>query len=201
MNKVHVTVEVGEEIFDEASIQILKKKVRELASAGTNEVLEREVRRAVTNEIQSINRSYARTKQMQKYVEDAMKEILAKKTFQDGADEITKKAIKECTEQINKAVEEYKAKSEKVIADFEKKIPERVNEILREALMGGIDTNSDELRQAIEKRVKGQKVLEPELQELSGGKIYYRCPNCHKALFYQGQKFCDDCGKAMKWDG
>ena len=47
--------------------------------------------------------------------------------------------------------------------------------------------------------LKEQGAVEPEVQIQNEIDRIYRCPNCQKALFYQGQKFCDDCGKAVKW--
>lgn len=42
---------------------------------------------------------------------------------------------------------------------------------------------------------------EPEVETLNEIDRIYRCPTCHKSLFYVKQKYCDQCGQAVKWDG
>ena len=48
--------------------------------------------------------------------------------------------------------------------------------------------------------LKEQEAVEPEMIVLNEIDRIYRCPKCHKCLFYEKQKFCDHCGKAVKWE-
>lgn len=44
------------------------------------------------------------------------------------------------------------------------------------------------------------KERNPEVEVLNEIDRLYKCPECHKAFFYQKQRFCDRCGKAVKWE-
>lgn len=48
--------------------------------------------------------------------------------------------------------------------------------------------------------LKEQEPVEPEVEVLNEIDRIYRCPKCHKCLFYEKQKFCDQCGRAVKWE-
>lgn len=77
---------------------------------------------------------------------------------------------------------------------------EKVIDALRNAVVeGGVVKMSTEVRDIIIGLLKRQEASLPEMELFGDAYRAYRCPNCHKALFYQGQKFCDDCGKAVKW--
>lgn len=49
--------------------------------------------------------------------------------------------------------------------------------------------------------LKEQEAVEPEVEVLNEIDRIYRCPKCHKHFFYEKQKYCDQCGQAVKWDG
>jgi len=64
---------------------------------------------------------------------------------------------------------------------------------------GQIDYYADEIREAIT-LLKEQEPVEPEVEVLNEVDRLYRCPKCHKHFFYRKQKYCDQCGQAVKWD-
>ena len=47
--------------------------------------------------------------------------------------------------------------------------------------------------------LKEQEAVEPEVEVLNEIDKLYRCPKCHKHFFYEKQKYCDQCGQAVKW--
>lgn len=47
--------------------------------------------------------------------------------------------------------------------------------------------------------LKEQEAVEPEVDVLDEIDRLYRCPKCHKHFFYKKQKYCDQCGQAVKW--
>lgn len=49
--------------------------------------------------------------------------------------------------------------------------------------------------------LKQQEAVEPEVEVMNEIDRLYRCPKCHKCFFYKKQKYCDQCGQAVKWDG
>ena len=49
--------------------------------------------------------------------------------------------------------------------------------------------------------LKEQEAAAPEVEVLNEIDRLYRCPKCHKCFFYEKQKYCDQCGQAVKWDG
>jgi len=48
--------------------------------------------------------------------------------------------------------------------------------------------------------LKEQEAVEPEVEVLNEIDKLYRCPKCHKHFFYEKQKYCDQCGQAVKWE-
>ena len=48
--------------------------------------------------------------------------------------------------------------------------------------------------------LKEQEAVEPEVEVLNEIDRLYRCPRCHKHFFYEKQKYCDQCGQAVKWN-
>ena len=130
MNKIHVTVNVGDEIFDEAALQILKKKVREVIQSEYSDVINAEVRRIVDNELPNINRSFARTTSVKRAIEDRLESQLAEQAFRDEMDAITKRIVSEYTK---KAVD--------AIADFDKSIPKMMEDILLKNLQNKVFAN------------------------------------------------------------
>ena len=48
--------------------------------------------------------------------------------------------------------------------------------------------------------LKEKEAVEPEVEVLNEIDRLYRCPRCHKHFFYNKQKYCDQCGQAMKWE-
>ena len=48
--------------------------------------------------------------------------------------------------------------------------------------------------------LKEQEAVEPEVEVLNEIDRLYRCPKCHKCFFYEKQKYCEQCGQAVKWD-
>ena len=48
--------------------------------------------------------------------------------------------------------------------------------------------------------MKEQEPVEPEVEFLNEIDRLYRCPKCHKHFFYRKQRFCDQCGQAVKWN-
>ncbi|MBQ9291449.1 MAG: hypothetical protein IJ210_15180 [Clostridia bacterium] len=131
MNKIHVTVNVGDEIFDEAALQILKKKVREQVQCESSDAIKAEVRRMVDSEIHDVNRSFYRTKTIQRAIEDRLESKLAERAFQDEMDAITKRIVSEYTK---KAVD--------AIASFDKSIPKMISDILLKSLQDSIFVNA-----------------------------------------------------------
>ena len=49
--------------------------------------------------------------------------------------------------------------------------------------------------------LKEQEAVEPEVEVLNEIDRLYKCPKCHKHFFYEKQKYCDQCGQEVKWDG
>ena len=47
--------------------------------------------------------------------------------------------------------------------------------------------------------LKEQEAVEPKVEVLNEIDRIYRCPKCHKHFFYEKQKYCDQCGQAVKW--
>lgn len=48
--------------------------------------------------------------------------------------------------------------------------------------------------------MKEQEAIEPEVDVLNEIDRLYRCPKCHKHFLYRKQKYCDQCGQAVKWN-
>lgn len=48
--------------------------------------------------------------------------------------------------------------------------------------------------------LKEQEAVEPEVEVLNEIDKLYKCPKCHKHFFYKKQKYCDQCGQAVKWE-
>ncbi len=48
--------------------------------------------------------------------------------------------------------------------------------------------------------LKEQEEVAPEVEVLNEIDRLYRCPRCYKSFFYEKQKYCDQCGQAVKWD-
>ena len=48
--------------------------------------------------------------------------------------------------------------------------------------------------------LKIQEAVKPEVEVLNEIDRLYRCPRCHKCFFYEKQKYCDQCGQAVKWE-
>jgi len=46
--------------------------------------------------------------------------------------------------------------------------------------------------------LKEQEAVEPEVEVMNEIDRLYRCPKCHKCFFYEKQKYCDQCGQAVK---
>ena len=59
----------------------------------------------------------------------------------------------------------------------------------------------DELKEKYDKLLKEQEAVKPEVEVLNEIDRLYRCQRCHKHFFYEKQKYCDQCGQAVKWDG
>jgi len=57
-----------------------------------------------------------------------------------------------------------------------------------------------ELREDALAMLKEQEAVEPEVEALNEIDRLYRCPRCHKHFFYEKQKYCDQCGQAVKWE-
>ena len=92
---------------------------------------------------------------------------------------------------------------DRVIYDLERcvcKVPDACSDCSkrREGLVP-LECMEELMKDALE-LLKRQEASFPEMELFGNAYRAYRCPNCHKALFYQGQKFCDDCGKAVKWE-
>lgn len=54
-------------------------------------------------------------------------------------------------------------------------------------------------KEMAEELLKEQEAVEPEVEVLNEIDRLYRCPKCHKCFFYEKQKYCDQCGQAVKW--
>ena len=48
--------------------------------------------------------------------------------------------------------------------------------------------------------LKEQEAVKPEIVVLNEIDRLYRCQRCHKHFFYEKQKYCDQCGQAVKWE-
>lgn len=48
--------------------------------------------------------------------------------------------------------------------------------------------------------LKEQEPVEPEVEVLNEIDRLYKCSKCHKHFFYRKQKYCDQCGQAVKWE-
>ena len=48
--------------------------------------------------------------------------------------------------------------------------------------------------------LKEQEAVKPEVEVLNEIDRLYRCQRCHKHFFYEKQKYCDQCGQAVKWE-
>ena len=48
--------------------------------------------------------------------------------------------------------------------------------------------------------LKEQEAVDPEVEVLNEIERLYKCPKCHKHFFYRRQKYCDQCGQAVKWN-
>ena len=48
--------------------------------------------------------------------------------------------------------------------------------------------------------LKGQEAVVPEVEVLNEIDRLYRCSRCRKHFFYRKQKYCDQCGQAVKWE-
>ena len=48
--------------------------------------------------------------------------------------------------------------------------------------------------------LKEQEAVKPEVEVLNEIDRLYKCPRCHKHFFYEKQKYCDQCGQAVKWE-
>ena len=48
--------------------------------------------------------------------------------------------------------------------------------------------------------LKEQEAVEPEVDVLNEIDRLYKCPKCHKHFLYKKQKYCDQCGQAVKWE-
>ena len=48
--------------------------------------------------------------------------------------------------------------------------------------------------------LKEQEAVEAEVEVINEIDRLYRCPRCHKHFFYEKQKYCDQCGQAVKWE-
>lgn len=92
-----------------------------------------------------------------------------------------------------------------------KKVIEGLEWILEDDRFGfGVNWRTGEPRDEYEKAgkiitdtitlLKEQKVVEPEVEVLNEIDRLYRCPKCHKCFFYEKQKYCDQCGQAVKWN-
>jgi len=55
-------------------------------------------------------------------------------------------------------------------------------------------------KEMAEDLLKEQEAIEPEVDVLNEIDRLYRCPKCHKHFFYRKQKYCDQCGQAVKWE-
>ena len=58
----------------------------------------------------------------------------------------------------------------------------------------------DELKEKYDKLLKEQEAVKPEVEVLNEIDRLYRCQRCHKHFFYEKQKYCDQCGQAVKWN-
>lgn len=68
-----------------------------------------------------------------------------------------------------------------------------------ENLVYRVECKADLMRDALA-LLKEQEAVAPELEMLTTIDRIYRCPKCHKCFFYKKQKYCDQCGQAVKWD-
>jgi len=62
------------------------------------------------------------------------------------------------------------------------------------------DSEVQETAKAVLALLKEQEAVEPEAEVLNEIDRLYRCPKCHKCFFYEKQKYCDQCGQAVKWN-
>ena len=60
--------------------------------------------------------------------------------------------------------------------------------------------SSNELAEGYAELLKEQEAINPEVEVLNEIDRLYRCPRCHKCFFYEKQKYCDQCGQAVKWE-
>lgn len=61
------------------------------------------------------------------------------------------------------------------------------------------DSEVQEIAKAALELLEEQETVEPEVDVLNETDRLYRCPKCHKHFFYRKQKYCDQCGQAVKW--
>ena len=64
----------------------------------------------------------------------------------------------------------------------------------------GMDDCVDVLKRRALELLKEQEAVEPEVEVMNEIDRIYRCPKCHKCFFYEKQKYCDQCGQAVKWE-
>jgi hypothetical protein len=62
------------------------------------------------------------------------------------------------------------------------------------------DTYYKSLFNSVLALLKEQEAVEPEIEVLNEIDRLYRCSRCHKHFFYEKQKYCDECGQAVKWE-
>lgn len=72
---------------------------------------------------------------------------------------------------------------------------ERLAVVLDELMPGCAELVRDALS-----LLKEREAVEPEVEVLNEIDRLYRCPKCHKHFFYEKQKYCDQCGQAVKWE-
>ena len=63
----------------------------------------------------------------------------------------------------------------------------------------GIPHLANDALELLEEQEKQNEPLAPEIETQNDVDVLYRCPACHKYLFYRFQKYCCICGQAVKW--
>ena len=60
----------------------------------------------------------------------------------------------------------------------------------------GLGRKMDDIKEALEKQ-KAKKPIEREEEVLGGAETFMVCPACEERTWYNGQKYCNECGQAM----
>lgn len=145
MPKINIPIEISNDIFDEASIQLLKSKVRSIAAAEIDgkvrEVIDETVKKQIDRVVDELNRSCSyygakelREKMRAKIVDIAAEKYVDERVIMKSIDDF----LKPIKDYANQKIEELSSQAKGLDARISKEIKSRVDSLFNSNLIAAL---------------------------------------------------------------